>query len=323
VPEIDDPITNTINDQGTDPDSNSSLEYRSVKQGGAGTGGRNMNFRIPLHKIFRFLSFYDKVLRSVSVEIEIELSPDTELLVQASVGGSGTNRLVAPAMAWHNAGAFLMAHRVVPSIQVRNNLNQMLSAGFKHSMQYTDFNVYRVALNIASSGQQDVRIATTVSRPVNCFVMFQRQSRIANQDESVTRYDTGNINRISLFVNGTPNPTSEYQPNWGNQGAGADTRGDRVRMYNDLLQYRGLTSSKMSDRLNYGTTSYDTWVKSPITVFSLNNVTDTEFQGASEISVSVDRHPTGISNDYMYVVIEYIKLAQISLSNIDSQILVN
>lgn len=319
VPEIDTPIGGAtdsgINLKELSAVDNKSLAYRSASLTG-GAVKQNV-FAVPLHRLFRFCKFYDKVLRSVQIEVELELASDEEFLCHATAG-YGKDPTEIPKWDWHNQGAFLMVPRIVPSISVRSSLNSMLSSGFKNNLQYTDFHTYRV---LAGTERQDVRISTTISRPVKIYIGFQKQTKSGAMNENTLLYDRANIDKISVLVNGSQNPVNEYEVNMGAVGK-VDTRGDRHRAYYDLIHSRGLSVSSMSDKLNFGTMGFNEWERNPIYVFNLNNVTDTQFQGSSEIAVTYERAAAGANASYMYVIVEYVKLAQISLSNTDSSVIV-
>jgi hypothetical protein len=298
----------------------------------ANGGGREMNFSVPLHKYFAFLKTWDHTIRGVQVEVELELSDDAEILCHdpTDVGGQQNNPL-PPSFKWVGAGATLFVDRRVPALSVRNSLNQMLANGFQlNGYEFVDHVTYRKAFD-AVSGGEDFHVSTSVSKVLRIYVMCQLQERLTSSEYNNTVYDRCFVKRLSVSVNGSPSPLEAYQLEW-NDDLYTDRRGDRKRAYNDLLKSQGLDVSPMSDKLNSGTLTYNDWRDHyPIYVIDLNNMVDTEFVGSSEVTVNFERTAPAVGGGaldpagafHMYVCIEHLRYANISLSNTDSQVVVS
>lgn len=300
-----------VHDVATNPSFN-------ARQGGA-AGAAEIVFSVPLHKFFPFLAHYDKVLTGISWEVELELAPDAEYICTA-VGQGGAE---APRLAWSGSGAVLFVDRRMPALDVRTNLAEMLQAGFQlNGYEYLAHSVHRKSYSGANASSEDYHVTAGVSKPVRIYVMFQNTARLTDRELNVLDYDKCNISRLSVSVNGSPNPLEAYTLDWQN-GTTEDRRGDRMRAYNDLLATRGMDVSPMSDKLTQGTINYFDWSsRNLIYAIDLNSVNDTEFSGASEINIHFER-TTNAEDFNCIVVIEHVKVANIAMSSTDSQIVVS
>ena len=312
IPETSDYSVGFTNSGTNDPASNASYAARSSFF----DNGTVNNFSVPLHKFFPFLRYFDRVLKGISVEIELELAPPSEILCTRT--GAATT---APVLNWHGPGATLHVERRVPSLSVRKDLEEALNKGFElNGFEYTAHSTYKQNFDGNSPGG-DFHVSTHVSKPLRVYVAFQNADRLTNTQLNSTLYDNCAIDRLSVMVNGSINPLEPYEPKWSNNTS-VDSRSGRMRAYNDLLASQGLDVSPMSDKLNHGTISYQDWaLKYPIYVIDLTNVQDTEYTGASEIVVSFERGANAIPFN-CFVCVEHMKTANIKLNNTDPQIVV-
>ena len=293
-----------------------------IKRVSRSANSREVVANIPLHVLFSFLKAYDRVIRGVSVEMEFELATDT-IMIDGSHAGK---------LAWVGQGATLFVNRVVPSMRVRNELNAMISKGYSlNGFAFEDVLVYKSPTVTDGQGQQDWRIATTVSRPTKVYVAFVQQGREATSTLTSSAYDIAGLQSVQLFVNGQPVPDLRYELNFPPTVAdlynpavdGLKDKRDRTRAYMDLLASVGQTTSSTTSDLMNSFMSYDNWIHNfPVICFDVSNnlPADTAFTGATELLLRY-LHTEGPVQAIAWVYHE--KLADIKFTSTESSIVIS
>lgn len=293
---------------------------------------------IPLNKIFHFLKAHDKVVRGIQWEIELEFEPH-EKIVKYTPSSAG-NHNISPYFYFGARGAELYLERVLPRIEVRNVLNNLLLNGFKKSINYEDYVVrqQRIASNIDN---YDWRIATTVSRPTKLYVCAKWANRDSATFFNSQTFDYASMTRVFVRVNGVKYPDEDYQI----------TKRDNVspahghhQVIMDIMKMKGLDVSEHTDMLNRGclinARNWETHY--PIYAFDLTKYPgDALFSGSSEILVHIERDadigPSFCGKDAngfpsgalapatqldLYAVLGYEKVVELSMNQNESSIVI-
>jgi len=295
---------------------------------------------IPLHTLFPFLSAYDRVLRGVQMEVELELADDSIIIEQ----GVGTTDVK---FAFVDRGAIMFMKKVIPSLAVRNELNNAITRGFSlKGFSFEDVEIYRQALANTAANTNDWRISTTVSRPTKVFIAFQDAECLTEREKSVSYFTGCGLEEIQLFVNGQPIPDLRYEVKLpddydgpGNNVSsvlvatgqynallGLTVERDRTRAYNNLLSLVGQDNSSVSSDLMNPAFSYRSWInKYLIYAFDVSNnlPQDTAFTGASEILVRFRLNGTYGHARNAIAWVYHEKLADINLTSTESSIVIS
>ena len=312
---------------------------KSHRTGVASHGiSRENTLNIPLHALFPFLSAYDRVVRGVQMEIELELADET-IIIEQSTG-------VNAKFSWSGRGAILFVKKVVPSLAVRNELNNAITRGFSlKGFSFEDVEVYRNSIANNASGSLDWRISTTISRPTKVFIAFQDAEVLTDKRKSVSYFTGCGVQEIQLFVNGQPIPDLRYEVNlsddYDTPAENTDAtfasgnyinlltmpvQRDMSRAYNNLLSLTGQDMSSVSSDLNQRVMSYDDWRgKYLVYPFDVSNnlPQDTAFTGASEILVRFRLNTTYGQARHIIAWVYHEKLADINLTSTESSIVIS
>jgi len=291
--------------------------------------GKEVIANIPLHYLFSFLKAYDRVMRGMSIEIELELVNDPNIIESVLAANALTG------WDWAGQGANLLVKRVVPSLRVRSSLNDAISKGFAlNGFSYEDVAIYR---NDMGAGSQDWRISSSVSRPTRVFVAFQRKNRLDLYESPSDKFDVAGVQSTQLFINGQPIPDLRYEVNFPELNTHFDTGGvpateqsadkrDRTRAYMNFIALSGLDESNLTSDLLSSSVSLHNWQReTPIYSFDVaNNLpADTAFTGATELLLKYNSLGSTPANYNVICWVYHEKLADIKFTSTESSIVIS
>ena len=294
---------------------------------------------IPLNKIFHILKAHDKIVRGIQWEIELEFDK-SEKIICFSPGEDATGHNDAPHFFFNDRSAELYLERVLPRIEVRNVLNNLLLNGFKKSINYEDVEVRHQVLP-SNTTNHDWRIATTVSRPTKLYLCAKWNHRDNAKFYNSQTFDYLSMKRVFVRVNGIKYPDEDYELI---KHDNSRCQHGHTKVIMDLMKMKGLDVSEQTDMLNRGCLVTETNWNShyPIYGFDLTKYPgDALFTGSSEIMVHIERDNDGtyaynaktatngidvaaVNDDSftLYAVLSYEKVVELNMNQNESSIVI-
>ena len=209
-----------------DTTQNTNLGYlarKTLTQGrnaGPAGPGKEVNVTIPLNRYSFFETLEGKLLPPLQLKIEIELTPDAELLYGAA--GNGGRLIINRFYLW------------VPRLEPKDSLMTKFVSEFQKPSRWTNLRELYISSANTRQGSGDFRISPSIDRVKHVFVYAQRANN-SIMTENPYIFDTFKLNdnndNSSLttcrleYGNGTFYPEYSYESD------------SKSRIFSDLMNY--------------------------------------------------------------------------------------
>ena len=208
-----------------DSTQNTNLGYlarKTLTQGrnaGPAGPGKEVNVTIPLNRYSFFETLEGKLLPPLQLKIEIELTPDAELLY----GAEDTGRLIINRF-----------YLWVPRLEPKDSLMTKFISEFQKPSRWTNLRELYISSANTRQGSGDFRISPSIDRVKHVFVYAQRANN-SIMTENPYIFDTFKLNAANFnsslttcrleYGNGTFYPEYSYESD------------SKSRIFSDLMNY--------------------------------------------------------------------------------------
>ncbi|KAB0790615.1 hypothetical protein PPYR_14973 [Photinus pyralis] len=178
--------------------------------------GKILEKFIPLSKVFRFCRDIPKVLNG---EIIIRLRKNDYKNILHAVNDLEYGYKITYLSIW--------IPEVEPSLQIRENLTDLLASNTTTQYGFNYVNGYRSTLQTAIDGTW--RITNTQNKVSGIYVVFSKVGRESNYKNSLMIFDNMNMERIYININNKQFPTKPFETNFNPKNL------DYMRLYVEFL----------------------------------------------------------------------------------------